>query len=87
MNPQAALNQPHFSGQEIASNCGGVVGPRSEVEAGTPAADLLDDLIGLHHPCARTAELRSGSTAVQIMRNGQRVGAADPRRDGTAVGN
>lgn len=86
LDPQTALNQPHVSGQEITGHCGGVIGPRSEVEAGTAAADLLDDLIGLHHPCARAAELRSGATAVQVLPGGQRVGAADPRRDGTAVG-
>jgi gamma-glutamyltranspeptidase/glutathione hydrolase len=85
LDPQAAINQGHWSGQEITSNCGGVIGPRSEVEAGTEAADLLDGLRGLHHPCARATELRSGSTAIAVAPNGL-TGAADPRRDGTAVG-
>jgi hypothetical protein len=82
---QAAINQGHWSGQEITSNCGGVTGPRSEVEAGTPAADLLAGLLDLHHPCARATELRSGSTAIVVGRTGL-TGAADPRRDGAAVG-
>jgi gamma-glutamyltranspeptidase/glutathione hydrolase len=85
LDPQAAINQGHWSGQEITSNCGGVIGPRSEVEAGTEAADLLDGLRELHHPCARATELRSGSTAIAVGRGGL-AGAADPRRDGTAVG-
>jgi len=85
LDPQAAINQGHWSGQEITSNCGGVVGPRSEVEAGTPAEDLLDGLRELHHPCARATELRSGSTAITVGSGGL-TGAADPRRDGTAAG-
>jgi gamma-glutamyltranspeptidase/glutathione hydrolase len=85
-DPQAAINQAHWSGQEITSNCGGVIGPRSEVEAGTSAAALLDGLRGLQHPCARAVELRSGSAAVEVNRWGLLAGAADPRRDGTAVG-
>jgi gamma-glutamyltranspeptidase/glutathione hydrolase len=85
LDPQAAINEGHWSGQEITSNCGGVIGPRSEVEAGTPAADLLAGLLGLHHPCARATELRSGSTAIVVGRTGL-IGAADPRRDGAAIG-
>jgi gamma-glutamyltranspeptidase / glutathione hydrolase len=85
LDPQAAINQGHWSGQEITSNCGGVIGPRSEVEAGTEAAALLGGLLQLHHPCARATELRSGSTAIVVARTGL-IGAADPRRDGAAVG-
>jgi gamma-glutamyltranspeptidase/glutathione hydrolase len=106
LDPQAAINQGHWSGQEITSNCGGVIGPRSEVEEGTAAADLLDDLRALHHPCARATELRSGSTAIAVDHPVRGVGgrcpptpaqiepdsctvltgAADPRRDGAAIG-
>jgi gamma-glutamyltranspeptidase/glutathione hydrolase len=86
LDPQTAINQGHWSGQEIASDCGGIVGPRSELEAGTPAAALLDGLQALRHPCARVTELRSGLTAVDVDDRGLLSGAADPRRDGAAVG-
>jgi gamma-glutamyltranspeptidase/glutathione hydrolase len=86
MDPQEAINQAHMSGQAITSNCGGVIGARSEVEAGTPLADLEDDLKDLGHPCARDTTLRSGLTAISIMPNGTLSGAADPRRDGIAMG-
>jgi gamma-glutamyltranspeptidase/glutathione hydrolase len=56
------------------------------VEAGTPLADLEDDLKDLGHPCARDTTLRSGLTAISIMPNGTLSGAADPRRDGIAMG-
>lgn len=86
LDPQAAINQDHLSGQAITSNCGGIIGPRSELESGTPAAGLLDGLRGLGHPCARATRLRSGLTAIQIRPNGKLLGAADPRRDGVAMG-
>lgn len=85
LDPQAAINQDHLSGQGITSNCGGVIGPRSEIEADTPIADLLDGLNDLGHPCARANRLRSGLTAIQVKR-GRLLGAADPRRDGIALG-
>ncbi len=72
-------------GQAISSNCGGVIGPSSELEADTPIADLLDGLRGLGHPCARTISLRNGLTAIQVKR-GRLLGAADSRRDGLALG-
>jgi gamma-glutamyltranspeptidase/glutathione hydrolase len=86
MNPFVAMSQPHYSGQEITGNCSGVIGPPSELESGTPAADLLDDLMAKGHPCARTAGLSSGSTAIEVRARGVLVGGADPRRDGTAMG-
>ncbi|MDQ7910819.1 gamma-glutamyltransferase [Phytohabitans sp. ZYX-F-186] len=86
LDPQTAINQGHWSGQEIASDCGGVIGPRSELEEGTAAAGLLDRLRELRHPCARVVELRSGLTAVDVDGRGLLYGAADPRRDGAAVG-
>ena len=85
MDPQEAINQDHLSGQAITSNCGGVIGPRAELEAGTPIADLLAGLQDLGHPCARATRLRSGLTAIQVKR-GRLLGAADPRRDGIALG-
>ena len=85
MDPREAIQQDHVSGQEITSNCGGVIGPRSEIEADTASAALLDDLRALGHPCARTTDLQSGLTAIQIQ-HGLLRGAADPRRDGDALG-
>ena len=86
LHPGRAIAQGHWSGQEITSNCGGVIGPRSELEAGTAAAALLAALQERAHPCPRLAELRSGLTAVEVRRGGRLRGAADPRRDGAAVG-
>ncbi|MGH2950393.1 MAG: gamma-glutamyltransferase family protein, partial [Solirubrobacteraceae bacterium] len=60
MDPQRAIAQGHWSGQEITSNCGGVIGPRSELERGSAAAPLLAALQERAHPCPRLAELRSG---------------------------
>lgn len=86
MDPQKAINQAHLSGQAITSNCGGVIGARSEVESDTPLADLVEDLNDLGHPCARATRLRSGLTAIAVSRFGTLLGAADPRRDGIALG-
>ena len=87
MDPQAAINQGHFSGQTITSNCAGIIGARSELESGTGVAALLDGLkTDLQHPCARTTSLLSGLTAIQVEQNGTLLGAADPRRDGIAMG-
>ena len=86
LGPSAAIGQDHYSGQEITSNCSGVIGPPSELEAGTTASLLLEELNALGHPCARTAALLSGLTAVEVRGRGLLLGAADPRRDGVAVG-
>ncbi len=86
MGPGAAIRQDHYSGQQITSNCSGVIGPPSELEAGTPAALLIDELNARDHPCARTAALRSGLTAIEVRGRGLLLGAADPRRDGIALG-
>ena len=86
LDPQAAINQGHFSGQGLTSNCQGVPGARSELEEGTSAADFETALSALGHPCLRSRSLRSGLTAIKIKRNGKLLGAADPRRDGVAMG-
>ena len=86
MDPAGAIAQGHWSGQEIASNCRGVVGATSELEAGTPAAALLGELRARDHPCARVGELRSGLAAIKVGPRGRLFGAADPRRDGAAFG-
>ena len=86
MDPASAIAQGHWSGQEIVSNCQGVVGASSELEAGTAAAELLGELRTRAHPCARASELRSGLTAIVVRPGGRLSGAADPRRDGAAYG-
>ena len=86
LDPQTAINQGHFSGQGLTSNCQGVTGARSELEEGTSAADFETALSALGHPCLRSRALRSGLTAIKVKRNGKLLGAADPRRDGVAMG-
>ncbi|MGI8574282.1 MAG: gamma-glutamyltransferase [Egibacteraceae bacterium] len=85
-DPQEAINRGHWSGQSITSNCAGIIGARSELEEGTEVAGLLDELEAIGHPCARLDDLRSGLTAVQVRGRRLLRGAADPRRDGAAVG-
>lgn len=87
MDPQSALAQPHTSGQALTSNkCGGKPGFYSDVEKGTALADWVPKLKELGHPCPRAVRLRSGLTAIAIAPDGRILGAADPRRDGIAVG-
>ena len=86
LDPQASINQGHVSGQAITSNCGGVIGARSELETGSTVAGLLGGLQALGHPCARLNSLRSGLTAIEVLPNGRLLGAADPRRNGVAMG-
>lgn len=86
VTPDEAVAEPHWSGQAITSRCPDEIGPRSEVEEDTALADLVDELEDLGHPCARAARLRSGAAVVQVRPEGVLVGAADPRRDGAAVG-
>lgn len=86
LDPQAALSQPHWSGQSITGSCANVVGARSEIETGTNIEAYLSMLESLGHPCARTTELRSGLTAIQVKGRRLLVGGADPRRDGKAFG-
>ena len=89
LDPQTAINQGHFSGQGLTSNCAGEIGARSELEEGTLAEDFEAALSGLGHPCLRSKSLRSGLTAIEVKRRGHRtklLGAADPRRDGVAMG-
>lgn len=85
MGPKPAITQGHYSGQQITSNCRGVIGPPSELEAGTAAAELLVELELREHPCARVVSLDSGLAAIEV-RGKLLLGAADPRRDGGAAG-
>ena len=86
LDPQTAINQGHFSGQGLTSSCDGVPGARSELEEDTTAADFETALSALGHPCLRSRSLRSGLTAIQVKPSGRLLGAADPRRDGVAMG-
>ena len=103
LDPQAAINQGHFSGQGLTTNCSGVTGARSELERDTPIAGLEAELSLLVPPCLRVTSLRSGLAAVEVVKPGDRkksmkskkskksnkaalLGAADPRRDGVAMG-
>ncbi|MCP2164140.1 gamma-glutamyltranspeptidase / glutathione hydrolase [Goodfellowiella coeruleoviolacea] len=85
-SPLAAISAPHVSGQTRVADCGGSADVASDVEAGTGLTQpLLAALTARNHPCARAVPLRSGLAAVEVT--GQTLlGAADPRRDGTALG-
>ena len=57
-------------------------GSKIELEEG--AADLIEPLRALGHP-VEMLDLNSGMTAIHFQ-NGVMTGAADPRREGTAMG-
>ena len=57
-------------------------GSKIELEEG--AADLIEPLRAMGHP-VEMVELNSGMTAIHFQ-NGVMTGAADPRREGTALG-
>ena len=54
-------------------------------EAGTPLADLAPALRALGHE-VRIVDLNSGVHAIRRAPDGGWIGAADPRREGTAGG-
>mgnify|MGYP000241014364 CR=1 FL=1 len=85
LDPQAAINQDHFSGQGPTSKCAGFPGARSELEKGTKVAEHENALKKLGHPCFRLKNLRSGLSAIEV-RDGALWGASDSRRDGIAIG-
>ena len=74
LDPQAALDRGHVLNRN---------GP-TELEAGTDAVALKDGLERLGHT-VRVVEMNSGLHAI-VRRDGMWVGAADPRREGAAVG-
>lgn len=85
MGPAEAIDQGHYSGQNITRKCDGDRGAPSEVEADRRVALRLTTLVAREHPCPRAVALDSGSTAIEV-RGDQLLGAADTRRDGAAAG-
>ncbi len=74
MDPQAAINMPHFGNRN----------GNTELEQGTPATALQARMEALGHKVS-LAEMNSGIHAI-LVRNGDLIGGADPRREGLAVG-
>ncbi|MFI7490374.1 gamma-glutamyltransferase family protein [Micromonospora echinaurantiaca] len=85
MTPAEAINQGHYSGQDITRDCDGERDAPSAIEANRRVALRMPSLVERRHPCPRLIALDSGLTAIEI-RGKQLLGAADPRRDGTATG-
>lgn len=71
---QAAVSRPH-----IVNRNG-----KTDIEENTEATHLISGLEALGH-AVKVRNLNSGLHAIQI-RNGQLIGAADPRREGIALG-
>jgi len=74
LDPQAALSLPNFGSRN---------GP-TYLEAGTPAATLAPRLEALGHAVAVSAD-PSGTQAIVRTKEGW-IGGADPRREGTVMG-
>jgi len=74
MPPLAALAQSHIGFSEVA-----------ELEAGTPVAALAPALRALGEVIDVTP-MTSGSALIVVGKDGALQGAADPRRDGVALG-
>ena len=85
MSPAQAIDQAHYSGQDITRKCDKAIGAPSELEAGRRVGLRVADLVARRHPCPRVIALDSGLTAIEV-RQDQLLGAADQRRDGTATG-
>ncbi|QHQ36045.1 gamma-glutamyltransferase [Algicella marina] len=74
MDPQEALNAGHVVNRNGAT----------DLEEGTEAAELASALEALGHE-VNIANLNSGLHAI-LLEGGKLIGAADPRREGVAVG-
>ncbi|MEX0409175.1 gamma-glutamyltransferase [Aquibium sp. LZ166] len=75
MDISEAFAMPHFSNRF----------GRYDLEAGTAAAELADDLQALGYE-VRTTDMNSGLHGVAFLADGTLEGGADPRREGVAVG-
>ena len=74
MDPQEALNQPHVVNRNGAT----------DLEQGTKAESLKAGLEALGHE-VKIRNLNSGLHAI-LIKDGKLIGAADPRREGLAMG-
>ncbi|SNZ06701.1 gamma-glutamyltransferase [Cohaesibacter gelatinilyticus] len=74
LDPQDALNQPHVVNRNGAT----------DLEKGTSAEELKDGLEALGHE-VKIRDLNSGLHAI-LIKDGMLIGAADPRREGVAMG-
>ncbi|SMX81470.1 gamma-glutamyltransferase family protein [Brevibacterium aurantiacum] len=86
LSPAEALARPHLSGQKRVQNCDGQPDYASVVERNTAVEGLLLQLKNRGAPCAQSATLHSGTGVISVTDNGTLRGAADPRRDGAALG-
>lgn len=75
MDPQDAIETGHFLHRN---------GKSLDLEEGTSAAGFAEALTGMGHDVSVT-DLNSGLHAI-LIKDGQLVGAADPRREGVALG-
>lgn len=75
MDIQAAVSLPHFVD----------TGKTAELEKGTPATRFRDALEARGHK-VKVTHLTSGLHAIAVLPDGTLVGAADPRREGVALG-
>mgnify|MGYP000663371817 CR=1 FL=1 len=75
MDISEAFAMPHYSNRF----------GRYDLEAGTAAAELADDLQALGYE-VRTTDMNSGLHGVAFLADGTLEGGADPRREGVAVG-
>ena len=75
MDIQAAVSMPHFAARTA----------RAELEKDTAAVRLRDPLQAKGHKVS-IIHLTSGLHGIEIMPDGTLIGAADPRREGVALG-
>ena len=75
MDPQDAIETGHFLHRN---------GATLDLEEGTSAAAHADDLTAMGHE-VKIRDLNSGLHAI-LIRDGMLIGAADPRREGVALG-
>ncbi|MNR08876.1 Gamma-glutamyltranspeptidase [compost metagenome] len=74
LNPQDAINLPNFGSRNVGT----------EVEAGLVSASLIQQLKDRGHDVT-PIEMTSGTQVIARDANGW-VAGADPRREGTALG-
>ena len=75
MAPQDAINNPHILNRNSLT----------EVEQGAEAAGIVSDLEKLGHE-TKVGDLNSGLQVI-VIEDDHMTGAADKRREGTAMGN